>query len=144
MINKFFGEYRWLSNFWAVEVVLDGVTYNSTEAANQAAKTLDMKEREEIRAATTFKQAKHLGYLVTLRKDWEKVKLQVMEDLLQQKFKHPDLRAKLIATYPEELIEKNTWNDTFWGQCKGKGENHLGKLLMKIREELIRENNEKI
>ena len=114
------------------------------EVEYKEAKTLDMKEREEIRAATTFKQAKHLGYLVTLRKDWEKVKLQVMEDLLQQKFKHPDLRAKLIATYPEELIEKNTWNDTFWGQCKGKGENHLGKLLMKIREELIRENNEKI
>ncbi len=39
------------------------------------------------------------------------------------------------------LIEGNTWRDTFWGIYEGKGENNLGKLLMKIREELRNENN---
>jgi predicted NAD-dependent protein-ADP-ribosyltransferase YbiA (DUF1768 family) len=35
------------------------------------------------------------------------------------------------------LIEENTWGDTFWGICKGQGENHLGRLLMQIRDELL-------
>jgi predicted NAD-dependent protein-ADP-ribosyltransferase YbiA (DUF1768 family) len=35
-----------------------------------------------------------------------------------------------------ELIEGNWWGDTYWGVCNGVGENHLGKLLMKIRDYL--------
>jgi predicted NAD-dependent protein-ADP-ribosyltransferase YbiA (DUF1768 family) len=34
------------------------------------------------------------------------------------------------------LIEGNTWGDKFWGQVKGEGANYLGRLLMKVREEL--------
>ena len=52
------------------------------------------------------------------------------------KFLNEELKCKLIATDNEELIEFNVWNDIFYGVCKGRGENHLGKLLMKIREEL--------
>ena len=36
-------------------------------------------------------------------------------------------------TNNEELIEGNTWNDTYWGVCNGRGQNHLGKILMKVR-----------
>jgi predicted NAD-dependent protein-ADP-ribosyltransferase YbiA (DUF1768 family) len=59
-----------------------------------------------------------------------------MKQLLKLKFNNPDLQQKLIATYPEELIEGNYWHDTYWGVCEGVGENHLGKLLMEIRNEL--------
>lgn len=41
----------------------------------------------------------------------------------------------LLKTGDEELVEGNTWGDTFWGVCKGKGRNELGKILMKVREE---------
>ena len=137
MINSFRGEYRWLSNFWLCTIYLDGYSYPSTEHAYQAAKTDNPVDRDRIRKAPTCKEAKHLGYLVKLRSDWESIKLSVMEDLLRQKFTdYPDLKQKLLATGDQELIEGNTWNDTYWGVCNSKGENHLGKLLMKIRAEL--------
>ena len=36
-------------------------------------------------------------------------------------------------------VEGNNWNDTFWGVCRGKGRNELGKVLMKVRSELSKE-----
>lgn len=78
-----------------------------------------------------------------MRADWDDARnyrLVVMEQLLREKFsdKNPELKQKLIDTYDAELIEGNTWNDTFWGVCGGIGKNHLGKLLMKIRRDLIK------
>jgi predicted NAD-dependent protein-ADP-ribosyltransferase YbiA (DUF1768 family) len=49
---------------------------------------------------------------------------------------HQELRERLLATGEAELIEGNTWNDTFWGVCKGEGQNWLGKILMEVRKEL--------
>ena len=88
----------------------------------------------------TAGQAKRLGQVIILRDDWtnDNVKISVMYAVLLDKFtRHQDLRKQLIATSPNELIEGNTWNDTFWGVCDGKGKNHLGKLLMSIRQEII-------
>jgi predicted NAD-dependent protein-ADP-ribosyltransferase YbiA (DUF1768 family) len=60
-----------------------------------------------------------------------------MEDLVRLKFTtHPDLCERLLTTGDAELIEGNSWNDTFWGVCRGKGRNELGKVLMKVRSEL--------
>jgi hypothetical protein len=50
-IASFRGEHGWLSNFFRVDVVLDGVTYRSVEHAFQAAKTLDVAERAKVAAA---------------------------------------------------------------------------------------------
>lgn len=138
MIAEFQGEYRFLSNFWPVSVRLDGVVYASVELAYVASKTTDKAAREKI-VGMTPGQAKRFGRTLRLRADWEAVKLGVMEDLLEQKFAHPTLRAALIATGDQELQEGNTWGDTFWGVCRGKGQNHLGKLLMKIRSQSDRE-----
>lgn len=133
MIDSFQGQYRFLSNFWPVEVVLDGVAYPSVEHAYQAAKTHNEQQRHEIRNAKTPGDAKRLGRRVDKRPDWDDVKLATMSRLLVQKFAHSALRAKLDATNGESLIEGNTCGDTFWGVCRGVGENHLGKLLMQIR-----------
>ena len=57
----------------------------------------------------------------------------IQEDLLWIKFSIPELRTKLLETDDAELIEGNTWGDTYWGTCSGIGQNHLGKLLMKTR-----------
>lgn len=136
MITSFTGEFRFLSNFWPARVVLDGLTYPTVEHAYQAAKTLSLAERSTIQRCGSPGDAKRMGTRVYLRDDWESVKLNVMEDLLRQKFGHADLRQKLIATGAQPLVEGNTWGDTFWGMCRDKGQNHLGKLLMQIRDEL--------
>lgn len=136
-IGPFKGDYRWLSNFWPAKVIFEGHEYPSVEHAYVAAKTTNEMEREVIRSTKSPGEVKRLGRQLDLREDWNDIRLQVMEDLVRQKFQnHDDLREKLLATGEEEIIEINTWNDTFWGQCKGKGQNNLGKLLMKIRETL--------
>lgn len=136
MIDKFDGEFAFLSNFYPCTVRDGKLTFPSTEHYFQAMKTLDMVERINISRAATPGESKKMGRSVKLRPDWEEVKLSVMETALRLKFADPELAAMLKATGDEELVEGNWWNDTFWGVCNGVGENNLGKLLMKIRAEL--------
>jgi ribA/ribD-fused uncharacterized protein len=136
-IDKFSGEYAFLSNFYpSVVVGLDGETYSSVEHAYQAAKTLDVRAQRTIREAPTAGVAKKLGRKVILREDWERLKLPTMGFLVRQKFREPKLMELLVKTGDAELIEGNWWRDTFWGMYNGKGENHLGKILMRVRDEV--------
>lgn len=137
MINRFIDEYEFLSNFYPSPIYDDaGKEYPTVEHYFQAMKTFNPQKREFIRLAESPGKAKRIGRLVQLREDWEDRKLDIMEKALIQKFQIPKLREKLLATGKEELIEGNFWNDTYWGICKGEGENHLGKLLMNIREKI--------
>lgn len=138
MINRFEGAHRFLSNFWFVPVVMDNLVFPSVEHAYQAAKTLDRNDKVRIAHLGTAREAKAYGRKIKLRSDWENMKLEIMERLVRQKFQNTDLKAKLLATNNEELVEGNYWEDTFWGvDLKTKiGQNHLGKILMKVRNEL--------
>jgi ribA/ribD-fused uncharacterized protein len=139
-ITGFRGSYAFLSNFfWPVVVTYQGDRYYSTEHAYQAAKFLSPLFRKEFQGTETKpwwakKRAKQLNS--HKRPDWQQVNLAIMKDLLSQKFSHPGLHALLLATGDAELVEGNWWGDTFWGVCKGQGENHLGRLLMEVRSEL--------
>lgn len=135
MIDSFRGEWAFLSNFTACEIEFEGMRFRSTEAAFQAAKTLNTQERQRFVNAGPV-EAKKMGRLVTLRADWDSIRVGVMENLLRQKFQHAGLKARLLSTGTETLVEGNTWNDKFWGVCRGVGQNNLGKLLMKIRAEI--------
>jgi ribA/ribD-fused uncharacterized protein len=135
VISSFSGSYRFLSNFWPVQVEYDGLIFDSTENAYQAAKCKSKAERLHFQTVGPG-LAKCLGQKVEMRSDWESVKLQVMEDLLWQKFNDPQYKKLLLETIEHELVEGNHWGDKFWGVCKGEGQNHLGKLLMKIRKKL--------
>lgn len=141
MIDRFDGYYAFLSNFYPSSIFdsNDGFTYPTVEHFFQAKKSVILKEREMISKAETPGKAKRMGRKVQLRSDWEDIKLFVMEDALRRKFSKQRLRAALLATGDEELIEGNWWGDTFWGVCDGIGENNLGKLLMKIREDFRNE-----
>lgn len=132
MINQFRGTHAFLSNFWPGDK-------SSNEHYFQAHKTLDPELRAHILSQSTPTKAKYAGRAVTLRPDWEEVKILVMEKGLCIKFQVPVLKVKLIATYPQELIEGNYWGDEIWGVNlkNGKGQNLLGKLLMKVRQELV-------
>lgn len=68
------------------------------------------------------------------------MKVQIMKDIIYQKFKQNELlKWNLLATKDKELIEGNTWGDTFWGICNNEGQNYLGKILMSVRRELREE-----
>lgn len=135
-IDKFDGRYEFLSNFYPVDIEYDGQTYGSVEHAFQAAKTFDEEERRDIRYAISPGIAKRIGRHVNLRPDWNNVKINIMYELLLQKFSRPRLRKMLLDTDDARIIEGNTWHDTFWGMCHGIGENNLGKLLEKVREDI--------
>lgn len=133
-IKAFDGEFRFLSNFYPCVIWHDGIKYPTLEHAFQAAKTTDFAERWRISQLPTPGQAKRAGRSVTLRPDWLQVRRMVMQELLIQKFiLNSELRKKLKDTGRAQLVEGNTWGDTYWGVCRGVGENHLGKLLMAIR-----------
>lgn len=137
LIDNFRGEYKWLSNFWREEFTFDGRAWPSAEHAYQAMKTMSREDQEVIRKAATPRDAKRLGMKVDLRPRWDAMRAGVMLCILKAKFEQSsDLRESLLATEPMELVEGNTWGDTFFGECHGKGENWLGLLLMQVREEL--------
>jgi ribA/ribD-fused uncharacterized protein len=112
--------------------------YGSVEHAYVASKTLDPAARAWIRHEPNPYKVKRMGRQVTLRTDWPDIELHVMETLVREKFaRHPLLAEQLLATGDVDLVERNHWNDTFWGVCNGEGENHLGRILMLVRSELI-------
>lgn len=142
MIKEFQGEYRWLSNFVPVVVTLEGVKYPSVENAYQAAKTLDLELRKEFENCSAS-NAKFLGNKLKLekkiRKDWRSVKKQKMYNLLDQKFHQEPYISLLMDTQDKHIQEGNRWGDTYWGVDlrTGTGHNHLGKLIMSIRQDLL-------
>jgi ribA/ribD-fused uncharacterized protein len=147
MIDNFSEKYFFLSNFYNIHLMYEDIVYCSTEAAFQAAKTLDRTKREEI-ARMSPSDAKKAGRRLDLRPDWEEVKDKVMYDVCRAKFTMNDslhLKERLLATRDEELVEGNTWHDNYWGNCTCEkckdipGRNQLGKTLMKLREDLKKE-----
>lgn len=136
MINEFKGKYHFLSNFYNAPVVYDGITYQNSEAAFQSAKVLNKSVRETF-STLDPSSAKRKGRQVQLRSDWEKVKYNIMYEICLAKFsQNEELKIKLLATGDEYLEEGNTWGDRIWGTVNGKGQNNLGKILMRVREEL--------
>lgn len=141
-ISSFRHESSFLSNFFLTDVKYKGVVYSSAEHAFQAEKCIEESDREKIRKAASAKSAKIIGRFVKMRPDWETEKTKVMESILRVKFRKASLRRLLKQTGDAQLIEMNYWHDTFWGVCvcskhKRSGQNQLGAILMKIRDEEI-------
>lgn len=138
MINDFRGKYFFLSNFYEAPVTYKGITYRNNEAAFQAQKVSNFEKQKEF-SNLNPSEAKKKGRHVRLRKDvdWDSVKTGFMREIVSIKFnQNEDLKIKLLATGDEHLEEGNTWGDKIWGTVNGVGENRLGKILMKVREEL--------
>jgi predicted NAD-dependent protein-ADP-ribosyltransferase YbiA (DUF1768 family) len=152
-ITHFRGEHYFFSNFYPLRepyyVVLPDDPqqhrWSTTEHGFQADKYL---HRPDLfarfvdfngNAAGSKRLAREIGKDL-IRPDWHDIKVERMACLLDQKFKDPLLFRKLLATYPRELLENNWWHDRFWGHCTCPRcdalpyENHLGKLLVALRE----------
>lgn len=141
-IRSFDGQYQFLSNFYPSPIQVRGLgvrpqVIRTVEHFFQAMKSLDPNEQQRVLDCPTPSKAMSMGRQVTLREDWETIKRKVMYIGLRAKFtQNPTLEQRLLSTGHRELIEGNHWNDTYWGVSYGVGENHLGKLLMELREEL--------
>ena len=107
-IDNFSGEFEFLSNFFRE------IGKPTVEHLYQAAKTNDTGWKQSIMNAETPGRAKRLGRKAPMRKDWEQVKVQVMFDLIKEKFKDKILATKLIDTFPTYLIEGNKWHDNLY------------------------------
>lgn len=156
MIDKFEGRFRFLSNFYPCEIEYQGIKYPSNEHYYVALKINDTQffkgkgmlgihdAREYIATISTPGEVKRAGRALSVRKDWDDVKLKVMEYGVRQKFKkNIELKELLLSTGDQELVEGNYWHDICWGKCScakcgNKGENNLGKILMKVRDEIRR------
>lgn len=142
MINSFKGNYRFLSNFYPSPFKdRKGIIWPTVEHYFQAAKSASPFFHKYVSSLSSPAEAKKAGRrLKEIRHDWEQIKLEVMEIALNAKFnQNPELKRKLLATGQEHLIEGNYWHDNYWGDCycskcmNIQGQNHLGKLLMKLR-----------
>lgn len=147
MITKFEGRWSFLSNFYACSIEHQGIKYPSVEHFYVAMKVNDQQLingvyytpgdfREMISKIKSAGQVKKIGSKVKLRTGWDEKKLEFMNWAIREKFKDEKLASLLLSTGEQELIEGNFWKDYFWGVCNGKGENHLGKILMEVRNEL--------
>lgn len=132
----FFGEYRWMSNFHPIDIVWEGIVYPTTEHAFQASKTISIEEKKIISSVAKPSEAKRVGGKVSLRADWELIKVPTMLQINLIKFQNSVLAEKLLSTDGMYLEETNWWGDTFWGVCDFKGKNILGEILMLIRKQI--------
>lgn len=138
IIKKFDGDHFFLSNFYRVDITFDSMDWITSEHAYQAAKYMSPVHRQLIQAAPSPAATKRIAR-ATANAQWPAFhshKLNIMERILRVKFSIPHLDQMLRATGDAYLIEGNTWGDRYWGEYQGVGENHLGRILMKIRDEL--------
>jgi len=163
-ILAFRDRWRLFSNMFRAPVAWgDGVTAPRLWACNELAyvlaKTLSAEQRAEGLAVFERAEAKDAemagmavrdwGKRLKLRDDWDRMKHGVMLALVRDKFaRNRALGETLLATGQCRIEEGNTWGDVYWGIARraipgrgiraGDGENHLGKILMQVREELRR------
>lgn len=128
--------YGCFSNFSAHGFELDGLWWPTSEHYFQAQKFAGTPHVEEVRRAQSPKQAAMRGRSRArpLRADWEEMKDEVMRRGVLRKFEtHADLRAVLLGTGDEEIVE-NAPGDYYWGcGADGSGKNRLGQILMEVR-----------
>lgn len=142
MIHEFKGDYRWLSNFEAVTIYLDGQKYPSVEHAYMSAKSNEYEWKVFCTDINnTAGEVKKKSREVKLIDGWDTIKFRVMEHCLVQKYEQEPFRSKLIKTGNQNIVEGNYFGDIVWGvdlkYTPNIGENHLGRMIMKIREDLI-------
>jgi N-glycosidase YbiA len=150
-IKAFRGANAFLSNFHPSPIHINDIVYPTVEHAFQAQKTVVIEVKRKIAALPTAKQAKAFGGPKQKNKknipdfnkvSWDVRRIHTMRWIVKRKFQQNlELQKLLIATHPKPLYEVNTWRDRYWGLTKGAdglyyGENHLGEILMDVREEL--------
>lgn len=130
------GDFGAFSNFAPYPITIAKKRWPTSEHYFQAQKFVDPQDQERVRSARTPSLAAREGRdrRKQLRRDWESVKISVMRQAVEAKFRqHDDLCALLLSTGDAELIE-HTEADDFWGDAgDGSGRNTLGRILARRR-----------
>ena len=136
-ISGFCGSFQWLSNFEPANVTYKGKEFKSVESAYHAAKYSDQPDIVDqfvpLDAVNAFKLSRTLPAYDF--KAFDAIKLDLMRDLVGQKFAVDPLKSKLKATGQAKLEEYNWWGNKYWGMSPD-GENWLGVILMETRSKL--------
>lgn len=131
--------YGFLSNLYKKPIIFEDREFPSPEYAYQFGKLKDKEVRDWAMKAPKphlLSILAHGLFSWDIVKNWSKIKIDRMYNVLKAKFSDIELRQKLLDTGNSILIEDSK-TDPFWGIGKtGKGKNMLGKLLMKVREEI--------
>ena len=138
-------EFYPLDNFSSFKVEYNGYLYASLEEAFQS--TLFLPDYPEISEKIKNSHSAHEAQKIMFD-NIDKVKytneeqVLIMEKLLRLKLEqNPYVKKKLLQT-KDYLIVEDSPKDAFWGWGLNRdGENRLGKLWMKLREELKYEEN---
>lgn len=136
-------EFYCLDNFSSFKVEYDGYLYSSNEEAYQALGFIETAPEiaEQIKNSHSAHEAQKIAYANRDKraKNWDKIKVSIMEELLRKKIEqNPYVKKKLLET-KNYLIVEDSPKDDFWGWGPNRdGENQLGKLWMKLRDEIIK------
>jgi ribA/ribD-fused uncharacterized protein len=129
------------SNFTRFPVIIKNFgKFPTAEAALQAYKDPENLDyvNKQISSRSPL-ESKNIGKKANVRKDWKKVREQIMYKILENKFlQHSHLRQVLLATCLSPIIH-HTKDDNIWGNGRGNGLNLLGKLLVQLRTKFQRE-----
>jgi N-glycosidase YbiA len=131
--------YGCFSNFAPYPISLKGKLWPTSEHYFQAQKFAGTEHEEAIRLVKSPTIAARMGRSRQrpLRADWDAVKHDIMLEALRAKFtQHAALRDILVGTGDAAFVEHTT-RDRYWGDGgDGTGTNMLGRLLMRVRDEL--------
>lgn len=143
VIDRFRGEFFFLSNVTPAVTPHRGRLFPTSEHAYMAARTDDPEVVAKIAATSDPVVVQQIGRSAALVSGWNRVRFVVMEEIVAAKFIHnPELAEKLIATTGSLLVEGNDWHDQIWGSCRCPdhasipGDNALGVILMTTRMRL--------
>lgn len=131
-----------LDNFSAHTVRIWNITFTTAEHAFQWKKFAATRPEisQEILAAGSPDMVKKIAtqHTADVPQTWYEERVSVMEQVLRAKTEqHEDVREILHKTGKREIIE-NSPVDDFWGiGPNGQGQNMVGKIWMKIRDDLI-------
>lgn len=138
--------YIYFSPYTAHAIQVDGVLFPTVEHAYQCARYVDQKIIEEIRSAISpikawqiSSQYKNLQ-IPEFKEDDHK--LSVMKNLMRLKVEqHDDVRQALMDSGELKIVKHIVTyppGDGFWDDGEdGMGLNHIGKMWMEIRKDLI-------
>lgn len=133
-------EFYCLDNFSSFKVEYEGYVYSSSEEAYQALGFIETAPEiaELIKESHSAHEAQKIAYANKdkRREDWDEIKLSVMEDLLRAKIEQNLYVKKKLLETGDYLIVEDSPKDSYWGWGKDRnGQNNLGKIWMKLREE---------
>lgn len=135
----------YFSPYTAHAIEIEGVVFPTVEHAYQCQRYADNKIIEEIRNARSPVKAWEISskykHLQISEFQKEEHKLDVMEKLMRLKVEqHEEIRKALVDSGDLEIVKHITTyppGDGFWDDGEdGGGQNHMGRIWMKIRKEL--------